>query len=170
MINPFLAAALAALFPLALGFVWYNPKVFGNAWMKGAGLTEESMKGANMALIFGLTYVFGFFVALSLLSVTIHQMGLGSLLVPQKGMPIDDPAGLGKQVMEMYKNNYRSFGHGALHGTIMGVLLALPLCGINGLFERRGWKYILINAGFWIICLAVMGGIMCRFALLDGKM
>jgi hypothetical protein len=169
MFNPFLVAALAALFPLLLGFVWYNPKVFGNAWMKSAGLTEESMKGANMALIFGLTYFFSFLAALSLFSVTIHQMGLGSLLVPQAGMPVDDPQGLGKQVMALYANNYRSFKHGALHGTIMGILLALPLCGINGLFERRGWKYILINAGFWIISLAVMGGIVCQFALLDGK-
>lgn len=60
------ASALAALFPLLFGFIWYNPKILGKAWMDSAGLTEEKMKGANMILIFGLTYLFSFFVAISL--------------------------------------------------------------------------------------------------------
>ena len=36
----FLALLLAALSTLVVGFIWYNPKVFGNIWMKEAGLTE----------------------------------------------------------------------------------------------------------------------------------
>ena len=164
MLNPALTAAIAAFFPLILGFVWYNPKVFGKAWMAGAGITEDSMKGGNMALVFGLTYVFSFFVAFSLLFVTVHQYGLNSLILPQNGHPVDDPTGMGKQVLEMYKDSYRSFKHGALHGTIVGITFILPIIGINALFERRGWKYILINAGFWIVCCAVMGGIVCQLA------
>lgn len=30
----FLALLLAAASTLAVGFVWYNPKVFGTIWMK----------------------------------------------------------------------------------------------------------------------------------------
>ena len=44
---------VAALIPLAIGFIWYNQKVFGTAWMKEAGVTEEKMNNANMPLIFG---------------------------------------------------------------------------------------------------------------------
>jgi len=33
---------IAGLIPLMIGFVWYNPKVFGNAWMKSINVTEES--------------------------------------------------------------------------------------------------------------------------------
>ena len=58
----FLVAALAALVPLVMGFIWYNPKTFGNPWMKAAEVTEEKMKGANMPLMFGLTYLISFFL------------------------------------------------------------------------------------------------------------
>jgi hypothetical protein len=30
----FLAVPLAAVIPILVGMIWYNPKVFGNAWMK----------------------------------------------------------------------------------------------------------------------------------------
>ena len=36
--------------------------------------------------------------------------------------------------------------------------------GINALFERKGFKYIAINAGYWILCLGLMGGVLCAFA------
>ena len=44
----------AALIPTVIGFIWYNPKVFGNDWMAAADMTEEKMKGANMALSFSV--------------------------------------------------------------------------------------------------------------------
>ena len=54
----FLAILAAAASALVVGFIWYNPNVFGNAWMKAADMTEEKMKGANMGVIFGLAFVF----------------------------------------------------------------------------------------------------------------
>ena len=66
---------VAGFIPLVTGFIWYNPKVFGNAWMKSAGMTEENMKGANMILIFGLCYLFGIMLATALMTIVIHQMG-----------------------------------------------------------------------------------------------
>ncbi len=166
MLQPnLLVSALAALFPLALGFVWYNPKVFGNAWMAGAGLTQETaQKDFNMPLVFGLNFVFSFFIAFSLNFMTVHQYGLQSLIMPEHGKEVaEGAAALGAQVMEAYKGSYRSFGHGALHGSIVGIFFVLPLLAGGALFERRSWKYILINGGYWIIALAVMGGIVCKF-------
>lgn len=166
MLPNFLFIALAALVPLVIGFIWYNPKTFGNAWMKSAGVTEETMQGANMALIFGLTYIFSFFIALILFSITVHQTHIYSTLMNEPGfMEAGTPANdLVKDFMDKFGNQFRTFGHGALHGTIAGILLAMPVLAVNALFERKGFKYIAINSGFWIVCLAIMGGIVCQFA------
>jgi hypothetical protein len=32
------------------------------------------------------------------------------------------------------------------------------------LFERKGFRYIAINGGYWIISMALMGGIICAFS------
>src|SRR6185437_14036827 len=77
----FVAVLVAALVPMLIGFIWYNPKTFGNAWMKASDMSEEKMKGANMALIFGLTFVFSFFIAMTMNFVTIHQFGAMSAMM-----------------------------------------------------------------------------------------
>ncbi len=71
----FLALFVAALSTLVIGFIWYNPKVFGTIWMKESGLTEEKMKGANMPLIFIMAVFFAFLISMILQFLTIHQWG-----------------------------------------------------------------------------------------------
>ena len=61
--------------------------------------------------------------------------------------------------MSQFGDNYRTFKHGALHGTLTGITFALPIIGIVSLFERKGWAYIGIHAGYWTLTLALMGGI-----------
>ena len=163
--NTLLLSALTALVPLMLGFVWYNPRVFGKAWIASAGLDEEKMKGANMPLIFGFVYLFAFMVALFMPHVVIHQSGLHSLVGGDPNS-ITDPAlrAAYDMVVQGTLHNFRTFKHGAFHGTIMGVFAAIPLVGTAALFEGRGFRYIAINAGYWIVALALMGGIMCQFA------
>jgi hypothetical protein len=154
---------VAAIIPLIIGFIWYNPKVFGNAWMKASDLTEEKMKGANMALIFGLTYVLSLFVAFGLISITIHQIHLFSIFADDPGAkdPNSEVGKLMAGIFEKYGSNFRTFKHGAFHGILASLMLALPLIGINALFERKGFKYIAINVGYWIVSFAIMGGIVC---------
>lgn len=153
----YLVIGLTALVPLLVGFVWYNPKVFGNAWMETAGIDEEKMKNGNMAVIFGVTYFFSLMLTVFMATLTIHQMGVGSLLANEK-----DPAVM-QGLMEKYGDLFRTFKHGALHGVISAFFFALPVLGINALFERRGWKYIMIHLGFWIVCMGIMGGIVCQY-------
>ena len=133
--------------------------------MKGAGLTEETArKDFNMPLVFGVNFICSYLIALSLHFFTIHQFGLQSLLIPQQGHEMaPEIMAKGAEVMQAYMGSYRSFGHGALHGGITGIFFVLPLLTGGALFERRSWKYILINGGYWIIALAVMGGIVCKF-------
>ncbi|MBL7901525.1 MAG: DUF1761 domain-containing protein [Bacteroidia bacterium] len=155
---------IAALIPLIVGFIWYHPKVFGTTWMKAAGLSEEDGKNANMALIFGLTYVFSVMLAVIFQTLVIHQSHIQSLFFLQ---PIHDPASeagaLYKNIMDQYGNSYRTLKHGAFHGTIAGVFIALPLVAINALFERKGFKYIAVNSGYWILSFALMGAAVCAF-------
>lgn len=154
--NP-IALLLAAVSALFVGFIWYNPKVFGTIWMKEAGLTEESIKGANMAKIFVLAFIFAFLLAMTMMQMSIHQTGALSLVGgdPSKALPSY------AAFMADYGNHFRTFKHGALHGVLAGVFVALPILGTNALFERKSAKYIFINAGYWIVTLGVMGAIIC---------
>lgn len=162
--SPLILAA-AALVPLVLGFLWYNPKTFGTAWMKAAEMTEDKMKGANMPLIFGLTYVFSFFIAGVLFSVVVHQAGYYSILLNEPGFGEEgsELMIMIQQFMEQYGDNFRTFKHGALHGGLTGALVAFPIIAINAMFERKGFKYIAVNSGYWIACLILMGGIICQW-------
>lgn len=76
----FLALLVAAFSTLVVGFIWYNPKVFGTIWMKESGMTEEKMKGANMAFIFGMSLFYAFLISTVINTIVIHQNGAISLV------------------------------------------------------------------------------------------
>lgn len=151
---------VAGLVPLVTGFIWYNPKVFGNAWMKSAGLDEEKMKGANMPLVFFLCYLFGVILASALMTIVIHQFGFNSVM---QGDNTAETAAYMKNFFETYGNRFRTFKHGALHGTISGLFIAMPIIGTAALFERKKFKYIAIHTGYWMLTMALMGGVLCAF-------
>jgi len=155
-----LAILVAAISALLVGFVWYNPKVFGNAWMEASGMTEEKIKVGNMGKIFALALIFAFLLAFSLQFLVIHQTGAYSMI----GGEVNDTTLPSFQAfMDDYGNAFRTFKHGVLHGVISGVFIALPILGTNALFERKNAKYIFINSGYWIVTLALMGGIICAW-------
>ncbi len=156
----FLALIGAALSTLVVGFIWYNPKVFGTVWMREAGMTEEMMRGSNMIKIFAMSIFYALLLTFILQTLVIHQWGVMGLIENDmaKAKPSFAP------FWEDYKNEYRYFKHGALHGFITGVFFALPIIGTNSLYERKSWKYVLINSGFWIVCLTIMGGILSAWA------
>ncbi|WNH08651.1 DUF1761 domain-containing protein [Thalassobellus suaedae] len=156
LLNP-IAMLVAAISALVVGFIWYNPKVFGNAWMQAAGMTDEQVKGGNMVKIFVLALIFAFLLATALPGIVIHQMGVFSLIGgdPSAALPSYEV------FIADYSDAFRTFKHGALHGVLTGVFIALPIIGTNALFERKSAKYIFINAGYWIVTLGVMGAIIC---------
>ncbi len=161
----FVIVPAAALIPLVVGFIWYNPKLFGNAWMAASGMTEEKARSANMAKIFGVTYLLSLMLTMGLMSIVIHQMHLFSLFMagPDAKDPNSASSLMFKQIMDTYGTDYRTFKHGAFHGTLAGLFLALPILGINALFERKGFKYIAINTGYWMLTMAMVGGVLCAF-------
>jgi Protein of unknown function (DUF1761) len=146
-----------ALVPLIVGFVWYNPKVLGKAWMESAGMTMEQTQGLNMPMVFGLTYLFGLFVSLALSGIVVHQMGMGGVFANDQQNPIF------KAAMAEGLHNFRTYKHGLLHGVLTAVFLVLPIVGISAMFERKGFKYIAIHVGYWMVCLGIMGAIICHW-------
>lgn len=162
----FLVTGLAGLLPLLLGFIWYNNKVFGKIWLESSGMTIEKARNGNMAKIFGLTLLFGMFLSLAINFIVIHQYHFFSILanepgIREQGSPMNQFA---SEFMQKYGNNFRTFKHGVFHGTIAGLMFALPILSINALFEQRSFKYVAVHAGYWTITIALMGGIICAFS------
>lgn len=133
MLQPnWVAILIAALIPMIVGFIYYHKSLFGKAWMNSLGLTEEDLKKGNMAIIFGVSLLMSF-----LLSMFTLQS-------------VDGP---------MQEGEFDSFKHGAFHGVILAIMVAVPVLVTNGLFERKNFKNLAINTLYWIITLALMGGV-----------
>lgn len=153
----FMAILVAALSSFVVGFIWYNPKVFGTIWMKEIGMTDEKAKQGNMLKIFGFTFIFALLFAFMMQMLTIHQYGALGMVGGDatQAMPSFEA------FMADYGDAFRTYKHGALHGFIGGLFLALPIVATNALFEQKSWKYVFVTAGYWIIVMTVMGAIIC---------
>lgn len=157
----------ATAIPLVLGFVWYNPKFgFGKAWMASSGMTMEKAKSVNMALVFGLTALFSFMIALAMHSIVLHMVHIKGVLMtqPDFSQPGSHSSEMLKDYMDHYGSSYRTFKHGLFHGLLAGITLALPITGTHALYEGKGFKYIAINAGYFIVSMGLMGGLICALA------
>ena len=125
----YLAVIAAAVATFVLGGLWYSPALFGKAWQREAGVSEEQMKNANMALIFGLAFV------LSLIAAWVFALFLGPRPPMALGLGAGFSAGL-CWVAASFGINYlferRSLklwlingGYHTLQFTIVGLILAL---------------------------------------------
>ncbi|MFK7781568.1 DUF1761 domain-containing protein [Psychroserpens sp.] len=153
----YLAILVAAIVPVLLGFFWYNPKTFGTSWAREAEMTEEKMKKGSVPVIFLVSLVLSFLLAFFTQTLTIHQFGALGMIGgdPSIAEPTYDA------FMADYGNAFRTYKHGALHGLLSGLFLFVPVIAINGMFERKSWKYILINGMYWTVALTIMGAIVC---------
>jgi hypothetical protein len=118
-----LAAALAAFL---IGGFWYSPALFHRAWMRANRYNDTDVASGNMAVIFGLAFLFALVMAFNL------------------AMFLDAPG--------------TTLAWGAAAGGLASVWVALGI-GTIALFERRPATYTLINGGYWVVSLVVMGAI-----------
>ncbi len=134
-----LAVIVSALVPLIIGAFWYHPKVFGSAWMKATGITEEKIKPASplkayiIALI--MSVVLSFYLYINVLVGGPDEMRHGT-------------------------EAFMTFRHGFVHGAFLAVFVVLPTMATNSFFEMKSTKYIFINVFYWVVSLAFMGGIL----------
>lgn len=123
-----IAIFVAALISFVIGGLWYSPLLFGKAWMKEMGFSEEDTQG-NMGRIFGTTFVLSFIIALNLAAF------LGPEPTLAWGLAAGALAGIGwvaTAVGILYAFERKSLrlylidaGYHALTFTLMGGLLGL---------------------------------------------
>ncbi len=121
---------VSALSTFVVGGLWYSPALFGKAWMKENGFTEEGMKNSNMAKIFGLAFVLGIIAAINL---------------------------------QMFLQQENNPAMGAFWGFLAGFGWVATFVGMHYLFERKSLKLFLINAGYAVVSLTVMGAILAAW-------
>lgn len=136
-----IALAVAALSTLVIGFLWYGP-LFGKAWMKETGMTEEKAKQGSMPLRLAASVILAFVAVFFIYSISVFS----------GGMPPDDLHGIDA-------SKFHTFQHGALHGAFTALFIVMPALVTNAMYEQRSMKYMLINVGYWVVTFAVMGGI-----------
>jgi len=125
----YVAILLGAFLIMALGFVWYHPKVFGQSWMKGAGLTEADMKDANPIVMVG-----AFLMALVIAYATSRYAGH-----TEPGMS--------------------QFVHGMFHGFMPAIMYVAPVLVSKGLFENKSLGWILTGTAYWVIAITLVSGV-----------
>lgn len=162
----FLLVFPLALIPLLIGTLWYGKMMFGNAWIKAAKINIEEDKKPKMVRILIAAYIFSLLICSSLYGMVIHQMGVYSTLANEPGLA-DPSTPIGAyfaDFMTKYGHNFRTFKHGALHGALAAIFVAMPIIGTAAVFESKGFKYIAIHTGYWLVTLAIVGGCICQFA------
>lgn len=165
MFPNFIVVALAALVPLFIGFIYYNKNVLGTVWMKAGGMTEEKMNSANLVKILVISLFVSFLLAFFLFSLVVHQTDFYSIFAGDEGF-LEEGSEVMNRIsgfMDQYGNHFRTFKHGALHGGLVGVFVYFPMYLTNSIYEKKKFRFVLINCIYWIISLSVMGGILCQW-------
>ncbi len=127
-----LAVLVAGISAFVLGGIWYSPGLFGNAWMKENKLSLEEIKKGNKGKIFGLAFIISLIMAANLAMFLV-----------------DPKEGCGPKIDISF-------------GTIAGLLAGIWVFGfvaIHGLFEHKSLRLILINGGYSLVALGLMGAI-----------
>ena len=121
-----LAILVASVAGFLVGGIWYGP-LFGKAWMKEVGITEEDIQAAKnkMAKTYSITWVLTLIIAVNL------------------GFFFNDPSIDGT--------------FGAIYGFATGFGFMAMAIAVNALFEGKSLKYILINGGYWTVLVTLMG-------------
>ena len=122
-----LGILLAAAAGFVLGALWYSPALFGHVWARESG-TPETHNPDPKAQV-------RFFVIL-LVALAVAAAILGAIIMSWGG-PVRWLDGLKA---------------GALGGLLAGTVVAM-----DALFERKGPKLFLINAGYYLVSFCVMG-------------
>lgn len=162
----FWLAFVVALIPFFVGAIWYGP-LFGKTWQGLVGLSDEDIKNANMLKTMGLAYVFAFMVCLMLQMVVIHQYGLSGMfgMLPEWN-DVNSALWTDLNALDakygMY-TRHMHFGHGAMHGGFFGLMFVGPILATHANFAQTGWKLPAIHTGYWVVTLALAGGVLCQF-------
>ena len=124
-----LAIIAAAVMGFLVGGLWYGP-IMGKKWMGAVGLTEEQIKGGNMALIYGGAFAFSLIGSWTLAHTFASYAEYGADL------------SFFAKVMTAF-------------GVALGFIV--PAIGTNYLFSQKGKALFFIDAAYWLLFYIAMG-------------
>ncbi len=160
MTPNFLILAASAFIPFTLGYFWFSEKLFGGAyWDQIAQVPEEKHGPAKMGLLFS-SLILNFFAAFGIYCLTVHASGVFGLM---GGDAEAMKVGTAGAFMAEHGQNFLTFKHGLVHGIQATLVMVLPAYGYVTIFEKKGWNYLLVNLGYWLIALSLMGGVISQW-------
>lgn len=131
----YLTIAVAAIVYFAIGALWYTA-LFGKAWMKAVGKTEEELRQNASALPYIGTFVSNLILCF-VLALFIEYL-------------LNDPA-------------LRTFVHGMRIAFMAWVGFVATLMAMNALFQRSSLRLYLIDAGYALVAMLISGGIIAAW-------
>lgn len=122
-------AAAAAYF--VLGAIWFGP-VFGEAWVKGTGLTEEQIKSGGHGKMLGTAFTMSVVV-----SFGMAMFFFGNGIDPENPMTLS---------------------MGAMYGGAMsGIFFVLPTKTMDYVMAQKPGSLILIESLYHIVAFTIVG-------------
>ena len=78
-----IAVFVCAVLSLVIGALWYSPLLFGKAWQKEVGLSDDELAKINPAKVYGLSFLLAWIMSYNLAaflgeSSTTWQWGLAA--------------------------------------------------------------------------------------------
>ena len=131
------AVFAAAVSNMIIGFLWYGP-VFGKPWKKIMGFTDEVMKAMKMTPLRAVAL--GFIATLIMACVFAHMLIYIGAYLEMSGIML----GL----------------KGAFY---LWLGFAAPITAGVVLWEGKPWKLWILNGGYYLVALSVMGVILTSF-------
>ncbi len=123
------AVIVAAVSAFALGAVWYGP-IFGKRWQTLTQLSDEELADANMAMVFGTSFVLTLIISFALAAMIAAVLPAPNLV------------------------------SGLLLGLEMSVVFVATSFGINYLFARQPMALYGIDVGYMVAMFVLMGAIL----------
>ena len=117
-----IAVAVSAIAYFCLGAIWFNPKVFGTAWMKGHGITaptEEEKKNMKMGAMMGMSFIKTFVLIILTAYIVMIINYSGDTMTAIK------------------------------IGAVLGGIASLPI-GINYIFMKKPFTIWVIDGGYHV--------------------
>ncbi|MCK9205723.1 MAG: DUF1761 domain-containing protein [Salinivirgaceae bacterium] len=124
------AVLVSAVLAFGIGSIWYGP-LFGKAWQKEVGLSDEKIQSGNMIKIFGISFIL----------TLIMAFGMAFLFHKVEDAKVTWLVGL-------------------THGLYIGVAFVVTSMGVNYQYEGKSLKLWSINSGYQVLFLMLMGAIL----------
>jgi hypothetical protein len=79
---------LCGVATLLIGGLWYSQLLFGRAWQRETGLSDDTLKSGSVGLRFGLTFVLG------VVAAAVFALFIGSAMTMSQATAAGAAAGL----------------------------------------------------------------------------